>query len=124
MRLLILFITLVSFNVLAEPVNINSADAKTIASSLKGIGIKKAKAIVKYRTQHGSFKTIEDLEKVKGVGKKTIKKNRSDIRFKGGSSVKSNKKKTKKIKSGKENKSKKGIKNKKKKVKQSKTKKK
>ena len=112
MRLLLLLVTLLSFNVSAESVNINSADAKTIASNLKGIGIKKANAIVKYRKKHGSFKSIEDLENVKGIGKKTIQKNRSEIRFKGGSEVK------KKIKKAKQ------LKNKKKKVKKSKTKKK
>jgi competence protein ComEA len=115
MRLLLLLVTLLSFNVSAESVNINSADAKTIASNLKGIGIKKANAIVKYRKKHGSFKSIEDLENVKGIGKKTIQKNRSEIRFKGGSEVKKQKKKIKKAKQ---------LKNKKKKVKKSKTKKK
>jgi len=36
-------------------VNINSADAETIASVLMGVGVEKAKAIVAYREQHGRF---------------------------------------------------------------------
>ncbi len=124
MRYLILLLTTLSFNVYAEPVNVNSADAKTIASNLKGIGIKKANAIVKYRNKHGAFKNIEDLGNVKGIGKKTIQKNRSDIRFKGGSAVNTKKKKTKKIKADKKDKKKQEIKKKNKKKKVKKTKKK
>lgn len=63
----------------AVPVDINQADAKTIAASLKGIGIKKAQAIVDFRKKHGPFKSAEDLGKIKGIGKKTIEKNRKDI---------------------------------------------
>lgn len=63
----------------AQPVDINQADAKTIATSLKGIGIKKAQAIVDYRNKHGQFKSADELVKIKGIGKKTIEKNRKDI---------------------------------------------
>ena len=63
----------------ANPVNINQADAKTIAASLKGIGIKKAQAIVAYRSKHGPFKSANELVKIKGIGEKTIEKNRKDI---------------------------------------------
>ncbi len=69
-------------NVFATPVNVNKADSKTIASSLKGIGIKKAEAIIKYRTIEGKFKTVNDLAMVKGIGEKTIEKNRKDILLK------------------------------------------
>lgn len=70
---------LFSFNVLAEPVNINKATAKTIAESLKGIGIKKAEAIVKYRKKNGSFKSLTDLSNVHGIGEKTLKSIASDV---------------------------------------------
>ena len=60
-------------------VDINSADAKTLAESLNGIGLVKAEAIVAYRTANGPFKGIDDLAKVKGIGKKTIEANRSAI---------------------------------------------
>lgn len=61
--------------VLAGPVNINSADAATLAANIKGIGIKKAEAIVSYRDQYGAFSRAEDLAKVRGIGKKTVEKN-------------------------------------------------
>lgn len=79
-KVLFIFALVVSFSVAnAEPVNINKADAKSIASALNGIGLKKAKAITLYREQNGPFKTVDDLAKVKGIGSKTIEKNRSDI---------------------------------------------
>ena len=55
-KLLWLFLSLFAFNVFASPVNVNTADAKTISDALSGIGLKKAEAIVKYRTEKGLFK--------------------------------------------------------------------
>jgi len=52
-------------------VNINKADVKTL-STLKGLGPKKARAIVAYREEHGRFKSVEDLNQVKGIGKGII----------------------------------------------------
>jgi competence protein ComEA len=66
----------------AAPVDINSADAKTIAKSLNGVGIVKAQAIVDYRKKHGGFKSPDDLQKVKGIGTSLIERNRMDIRLK------------------------------------------
>ena len=63
----------------AGVVNINKADAETLAKNLKGIGLSKAKAIVKYRKENGKFKSADELTNVKGVGKKTVEKNRDDI---------------------------------------------
>lgn len=79
MKHLIILLALFSFNVYAEPVDINSADAETISQSLKGIGLIKAAEIVKYRTKNGAFKTIDDLRNVKGIGEKIIKNNSRDI---------------------------------------------
>ena len=79
MEKLILLLTLLAFNAMATPDNINTADAKTISDALSGIGLKKAEAIVKYRTEKGLFKTADDLTNVKGIGKKTIAKNKKDI---------------------------------------------
>lgn len=75
----VLFATLCSFNVLASPVNINTADAKTIGEALSGIGLKKAEAIVKYRQEKGVFKTVDELENVNGIGKKTVVKIKHDV---------------------------------------------
>ncbi|CAA9892429.1 Competence protein ComEA [Candidatus Methylobacter favarea] len=79
MKTLLILLSLCIFNVEATPVNINTADAKTISASLSGIGQKKAEAIVKYREKEGQFKTVEDLAKVSGIGEKTVEKNRKDI---------------------------------------------
>lgn len=59
-------------------VNINEADAKTLMT-VKGIDAKTANAIVDYRTKNGSFKSVEDLTKVKGMTKKLYKKISKDL---------------------------------------------
>jgi len=63
----------------AESVNINTANAQEISKNLKGVGLKKAETIVLYRKKHGNFKTLESLAKVKGIGFKTVEKNRANI---------------------------------------------
>lgn len=65
----------------AQPVNINTADAQTIADSLKGIGLSKAQAIVIWRENNGKFSDLETLQEVKGIGVKTLEKNKEDIQF-------------------------------------------
>jgi len=72
---------LFSASTLAAPVNINTADAQKIADSVSGFGLKKAQAIVDYRTKNGEFKTLDDLNKVSGIGDKTIEKIKADILF-------------------------------------------
>ena len=62
----------------AEKLNINQADL-TQLQQLSGIGEKKAQAIIDYRNENGSFKTIEDLAKVTGIGEKTVEKLRDSI---------------------------------------------
>ncbi len=68
----------------AEPstqqvVNINTANAETLSTVLKGIGLKKAQAIVAHREQYGQFKTLNELTDVKGIGAGTIAKNEAVI---------------------------------------------
>ncbi len=60
-------------------VNINNADAATLADRLNGIGLKKAQAIVTYREQNGAFKSVDELVNVPGIGQATLEKNRSLI---------------------------------------------
>ena len=67
----------------AGPVNINTADASTLARELKGVGPKLADAIVQYREKHGPFKTADELTLVKGIGPAAIAKNREFIRVEG-----------------------------------------
>lgn len=71
---------LLSLSALAGPVNINTADARTLARELKGIGLSRAQAIVDYREKNGPFKSADDLAKVKGVGMKVVEENRSNIK--------------------------------------------
>ena len=77
--LFVLFLGLSPLVTLAAPVNINTADARTIDTALVGGGPKTAKAIVDYRAKHGPFKSVDDLEKVKGIGPKLIEKNRANL---------------------------------------------
>ena len=65
----------------AGPVDINKADAATIAKELQGIGLSRAQAIVAYREKNGAFKSADDLRKVKGIGAKTLERNRANIRW-------------------------------------------
>ena len=79
-RLRVLLVCLLPFSAMAGPVDINTADAATISSELKGIGLSKAEAIVEYRRKHGPFKSPDDLSLVKGIGERTVELNRADIR--------------------------------------------
>ena len=64
----------------AGQVDVNTADAETISAELNGVGLSKAKAIVEYREKHGPFRSIDDLSLVKGIGERTVEKNRADIK--------------------------------------------
>ncbi len=68
-----------SWAIAAGQLNINTADAETIAAELKGVGEKKAQAIIDYRTMHGPFKSVTDLTSVKGIGDKTLEDNVDSI---------------------------------------------
>jgi competence protein ComEA len=58
---------------LVGKININSADTATL-SQLPGIGPKTADKITAFRTEHGQFKSLEDLIQVKGIGDKKLAK--------------------------------------------------
>lgn len=63
----------------ASGININTASAEEIASSLTGIGPAKARAIVEYRESRGPFVSIEELSQVRGIGQATVDRNRDLI---------------------------------------------
>lgn len=65
----------------SEQVNINQADAATIAEMLDGVGLTKAEAIVSYRELNGEFASLEDLVMVSGIGEATVQRNQEKIRF-------------------------------------------
>ena len=74
--LLLLLMSAVSF---AGTVNINTADADTIAHELSGIGHAKAARVIDYRNTNGPFATIDDIALVKGIGQRTIELNREKM---------------------------------------------
>ena len=59
-------------------IRLNSASADQL-QQLSGIGEKKAEAILQYRQQHGKFKTIEELQNIKGIGPKLLQKNKDRL---------------------------------------------
>lgn len=63
----------------AGKVDINTASATQLADAMNGVGIAKAEAIVAYRQENGPFKSIDQLAQVKGIGLKTVEKNREVI---------------------------------------------
>lgn len=65
-----------------EPIDINSADAAQL-EQINGIGPAKAQAIVDYRTKHGPFQKVDDLENVAGIGPKMMEKIRAEVTVKG-----------------------------------------
>ena len=74
----VLVVLVLCFGFLFASVDINKANEKEF-STLSGIGAKKASEIVAFRKANGCFKSIEDLAKVKGIGKKTVEKNRKNL---------------------------------------------
>lgn len=66
-----------------SPVDINRADAQTLADALDGVGLAKAKTIVDYRQAHGPFKSADQLTEVKGIGARTVERNRANILLNG-----------------------------------------
>lgn len=76
MKILLSFLLFVSF--LFANVDLNNAGEKEF-TGLSGVGAKKAKDIISYRDANGCFQSIDALAKVKGIGEKTIEKNRANL---------------------------------------------
>ncbi|MCF6330900.1 MAG: helix-hairpin-helix domain-containing protein [Sulfurimonas sp.] len=76
----LLTILFFSITLALATVDINNATAKDF-TSLNGIGAKKAKAIVKYRSYVKCFKSINELTKVKGIGEAILSKNKNDLKL-------------------------------------------
>lgn len=84
--LLAMFAWLLSVATALAAVNVNTATKEQL-DSLKGIGPTKAQAIIDYRTKNGPFKSIDDLEKVPGIGPATLKEIRGEVSLTGPTSV-------------------------------------
>ena len=76
MKFLVLLVLVVSF--VFSAVDVNNASVKEL-TTLKGVGVKKAKSILSYRKEH-CFKKVDDIVHVKGLGKKFLKKNRDNMK--------------------------------------------
>jgi competence protein ComEA len=63
----------------AHKIDINNADLAALTGSVKGIGKKRAEAIISYRTSHHGFKSLEELAEVKGLGQRFVSANRDKI---------------------------------------------
>lgn len=78
-KLFLILVMLVAFSGAAvAAVNINTATKEEL-TSINGIGEKRAQDIIDYRTKNGPFKTVDDLEKIPGVGPGLMKRIRSQV---------------------------------------------
>ncbi|MBT9590732.1 MAG: helix-hairpin-helix domain-containing protein [Thiobacillus sp.] len=59
-------------------VDINTATQSEL-EAVKGLGPAKAKAIITYRESKGGFKSLDELDNVKGFGKASIDKLKADL---------------------------------------------
>lgn len=80
LSLLLCSVLLPTLVLAGDAVNLNTADAATLARELKGIGETRAQAIVEHRSQHGPFRTVDELTLVKGIGQKVVEQNRAILR--------------------------------------------
>ena len=82
-KLLLAFITFViSTSMAMATVNLNTA-TKDDLDKVTGIGPVKAQSIIDYRKKNGPFKSVDELENVKGFGSKSVKKVRSELTVNG-----------------------------------------
>jgi len=82
MKALVLAATFLALPAFAgHPVNVNQADATELSAALDGVGMAKAAAIIEYRDQNGPFKHADEMVNVKGIGLRTVEKNRDYIQL-------------------------------------------
>lgn len=67
-------------NETSSKIDLNKADVSMLTGSFKGIGKKRAEAIISYRDTHQGFKSIEELGEVKGFGQHFIEANREKLK--------------------------------------------
>jgi len=67
-----------------EPVDINTANAESLAEAIDGVGIKKARDIVTYRQKNGPFESVDELIEVSGIGRQTVDGSRENLTMKNG----------------------------------------
>lgn len=75
-------LTVFAAQAFAGPVNVNSANAESLAAELNGVGPVVAQRIVDYRDVHGGFKEAQQLQNIRGIGPRTLEKNAAFILLK------------------------------------------
>lgn len=65
--------------VFAAKINLNTADAATLADGIDGVGPTIAERIVAWREANGPFESIDQLVEVRGIGEKTLADNRENL---------------------------------------------
>ena len=78
LRISLFALLLFPLSVMAEAIDINSADS-TALEQVKGVGPAKAAAIVKYRDEHGPFASVDDLVKVPCIGERSLESLRPQV---------------------------------------------
>jgi competence protein ComEA len=87
LRFMLAFALALCSGVAVAAINLNTATKEELVA-LPGIGPAKAQAILDYRKAHGSFKSIEEVKDVKGIGAKRFEKLKSELSVAGASSAK------------------------------------
>ncbi|WP_058535651.1 ComEA family DNA-binding protein [Legionella saoudiensis] len=64
----------------SKKIDLNKVDVSALIGSFKGIGKKRAEAIIAYRTSHQGFKSIEELAEVKGIGQRFVTANKEKLK--------------------------------------------
>lgn len=80
--LLISLVVLPCYLSAAGKVNINTASKEVLMTEIKGVGEKRAEAIIAYRKENGPFKSVDDLANVSGVGESIVEKNKDVLTIK------------------------------------------
>ena len=77
---LFLSLAITQFGFAEQPaIDVNTATAEELAEALHGIGMAKARAIIEYREENGQFEHIDELVSVRGIGLRTVDRNRDRI---------------------------------------------
>jgi competence protein ComEA len=84
--LLVLILWFAASGTALAVVNVNTATKEEL-TSLKGVGDKRAQEIIDYRKKNGNFKSVDDLEKVPGIGPGLMKQIRSEVTVTGKTSI-------------------------------------
>lgn len=77
-KLIFTAIISLSMGMASAAVNINTATVQEL-DTLPGIGAAKAQSIVDYRTKNGPFKSVDELDKVKGIGPALLEKLKPEV---------------------------------------------